>query len=170
MLLGLGDARCRLHERARRRGVLMAELEELQKRISILEDVEAIKKLKSRYWRCLDRKLWDELADCFVEDAKFDIAPAIKLQGRKEFVEFLVKMLGSARTAHQGHNAEIEITSDTTARGTWALYDDIRFIQPNSRVRGYGFYEEEYVKDDGSWKIGSMKLGRTFLERSKWES
>ena len=148
----------------------MAELEELQRRIRALEDVEAIKKLKSRYWRCVDRKLWDELADCFVDDAKFDIASWRKLEGTREFVQSLAKVLGSASTAHQGHNAEIEITSDTTARGIWTLYDDIRDVQSKTTFRGYGFYEEEYVKKDDGWKIKSMKFARTFMERSKWES
>ena len=148
----------------------MTELENLQRRITILEDVEAIKKLKSRYWRCVDRKQWNELADCFVEDAMFDIAPAIKLQGRKEFVQFLGKMLGSAITAHQGHNAEIEITGDTTAKGMWTLYDDIRNVESNTVLRGYGFYEDEYAKEKSGWKIKSIKFIRSFMERSKWES
>jgi len=42
---------------------------DLEKRIRILEDVEAIKKLKARYWYCLEHKLWDELRDVFTEDA-----------------------------------------------------------------------------------------------------
>jgi len=149
----------------------MTELENLQRRITILEDVEAIKKLKSRYWRCIDRKLWDELADCFVEDVVFEILqPAMKLQGRKEVIQFLAERLGSTITAHQGHNAEIEITSDTTAKGMWTLYDDIRNVESNTVLRGYGFYEDEYAKEKDGWRIKSIKFIRSFMERSKWES
>ena len=34
-----------------------------------LEALEAIKRLKYRYLRCLDQKLWDEIGECFTEDA-----------------------------------------------------------------------------------------------------
>ena len=33
---------------------------DLEKRVRVLEDVEAIKKVKAKYWYCLERKLWDE--------------------------------------------------------------------------------------------------------------
>ena len=36
---------------------------------SELIEIEAIKRLKYKYLRCLDQKLWDELAECFVENA-----------------------------------------------------------------------------------------------------
>ena len=34
-----------------------------------LHEIEAIKRLKYRYMRCLDQKRWAELAECFTEDA-----------------------------------------------------------------------------------------------------
>jgi hypothetical protein len=34
-----------------------------------LEEIEAIKQLKYRYFRCLDSKRWAELAECFAPDA-----------------------------------------------------------------------------------------------------
>jgi len=33
------------------------------------KDLEAIKRLKYKYQRCIDTKQWDELRDCFTEDA-----------------------------------------------------------------------------------------------------
>ena len=41
---------------------------DLEKRIRRLEDREAIKELKARYWYCIERKLWNELPDLFTED------------------------------------------------------------------------------------------------------
>ena len=35
-----------------------------------LLDIEAIKRVKYAYLRCLDQKLWDEMADVFTEDAE----------------------------------------------------------------------------------------------------
>ena len=34
-----------------------------------LREIEAIKRLKYKYMRCLDQKGWAELAECFTEDA-----------------------------------------------------------------------------------------------------
>ncbi len=34
-----------------------------------LVEIELIKQLKYKYARCLDQKLWDQMADLFVEDA-----------------------------------------------------------------------------------------------------
>ena len=45
-------------------------MSDLERRIRALEDVEAIKRLKYRYWRHLDLKQWDELAACFAADAR----------------------------------------------------------------------------------------------------
>jgi len=52
-----------------REAVIMADLAELEARIRRLEDIEAIRRLKYKYFRCLDSKLWDEFAECFTEDA-----------------------------------------------------------------------------------------------------
>jgi len=53
---------------------------------------------------------------------------------------------------------EIEITSSTTARGIWAMFDYLRF--PTFIFKGYGHYEEEYVKEVGGWKIKRVLLTR----------
>src|SRR5882762_6926176 len=47
----------------------MTMSDSLEKRIQALEDIEAIKRLKYRYWRYLDLKQWDELAGLFVLEA-----------------------------------------------------------------------------------------------------
>jgi hypothetical protein len=50
----------------------MAEPAEMEKRIRVLEEIEAIKKLKAKYFRCVDKKLWDEMEELWVEDAVAD--------------------------------------------------------------------------------------------------
>jgi len=144
----------------------MAELADLETQIRVLGDIEAIKKLKAKYWRCIDKKLWDELEDCFVEDAVADYGKNLNFRGRKAIIQFLKDNLGSDSviTVHQGHNPEIEITSDTTARGIWALHDYLVF-QPNITINGWGHYEDEYVKQNGEWKKKSIKETRL---REEW--
>ena len=43
-----------------------------------LVDIEEIKQLKARYWRCIDTKSFDELATVFAEDAVFDFRQAVR--------------------------------------------------------------------------------------------
>jgi hypothetical protein len=143
----------------------MNPLGEIEARVRRLEDIEAIKKLKARYWRCVDRKLWGEMAEVFTEEATADYGPDIKLKGRQAIVDFLKGSLGADTviTSHVGQRPEIELTGESTATGTWWLNDYI-VMQPNVRRRGYAFYEDEYVKENGKWKKKSTKVTTTLEE------
>jgi hypothetical protein len=66
-------------------------------------------------------------------------------------------------SAHQGHNPEIEITSDTTARGVWLLNDRL-IVQTIATMNAWGYYEDEYVKVSGEWKKKGTKLTRILEE------
>ena len=138
----------------------MADLSDLEKRIRVMEDIEAIKNLKAKYFRCVDKKLWEEMETVLTEDAVADYGMGIELlQGRQAIIEFLKKNLDrdSMISVHQGHNPEIEITSDTTARGVWVLNDRL-IIQTIATLNGWRYYEDEYVKVNGEWKKKSTKI------------
>jgi hypothetical protein len=70
-------------------------------------------------------------------------------------------MLGpkSRVTVHQVHAPELELTSDTTARGAWALHDIVRLL-PGLTLDGYGHYHETYEKQSGQWRFKSSTLTR----------
>ena len=97
----------------------MNPLGEVEARVRKLEDIEAIKKLKAKYWRCVDRKLWDEMAEVFTKEATADYGPDIKLKGRPAIVQFLKSSLGADTviTSHVGQRPEIELTGESTATG-----------------------------------------------------
>ena len=132
-----------------------------------LREIEAIKRLKYRYFRCLDQKRWEELAECFVEnatsaysDGKFSFA------GREEIMRFLVGALDrpTILTAHTGHHPEIDLVGADRAIGVWALEDTVIDVEHKVTIRGAGFYRDEYVKIDGRWKLKSTGYQRTFEE------
>jgi hypothetical protein len=135
--------------------------------MSQLEEIEAIKQLKYRYFRSLDSKRWAELADCLTADATaaYDDGK-YSFQGRDEIMGFLEGALGRPTliTLHQGHHPEIEITSPTTAKGIWYLEDEVIDAKRNTTLRGAAFYHDEYVKQGGAWKIKSTGYTRTFEE------
>ena len=135
--------------------------------MSLLEEIEAIKRLKYKYFRCLDSKRWAELADCFTPDAtsSYD-GGKYSFAGSAQIVGFLEGALGRPTmiTLHQGHHPEIELTSPTTATGTWYLEDQVIDAKRNTSLRGAAFYHDEYVKLGGAWKLQSTGYVRTFEE------
>jgi ketosteroid isomerase-like protein len=141
----------------------MSNSSDIERRIRILEDIEAIKNLKARYWRSVDLQQWENLADCYTEDVVFDDAHFGRMEGRSYIVKVLKRAMRNIKTIHQGHNPEIEVLDDTTARGRWTLND--RVETPDGVVMaGYGIYEDDYVKLGDSWKIRSSKLTYIFQE------
>lgn len=141
----------------------MTEVNQLETRIRMLEDIEAIRKLKSRYWRCVDNKLWQELGECFTEDMVLSFMSK-SIEGRNACVQFLKEVLSGAVSVHQGHQAEIEITSESTARAIWTLNDLLLDMQPGVNYTGFGYYEDEYVKENGNWKIRRSKVSYYFTQ------
>ena len=132
-----------------------------------LHELEAIKRLKYKYLRCLDQKLWDEIGTCFTPDASCSYSGGkYAFDGRDAIVDFLRKAMGapSFYSSHRVHHPEIEFTSATTARATWALEDEVIETKAQITIRGAAFYHDEYVKQDGVWRIRSTGYQRTFEE------
>ena len=130
------------------------------------ETIEEIKRLKYRYVRCIDCKLWDELSECFAEDAVTSYAGGqYSFEGRENILAFLKEALPPTMiTMHQCFHPEIEITSETTAKGSWGFHDYLIELKENTSLRGYAYYQDEYVKVDGKWKIKSTGYRRIFEE------
>jgi len=132
-----------------------------------LQEIEAIKQLKYKYMRCIDEKRWDELAECFAENATVSYSgDKYAFAGRDAIMKFLVDSMNrdSFLSSHRVGHPEIEVTSETTATGIWALQDTVIDTQFEITLRGAAFYRDEYVKIGGQWKIQSTGYERTFEE------
>ena len=156
----------------------MADLASLEMKIKVLEegyrklsDIEAIKRLRHRYWRCIHQGLWDDLVDCFAEDAAIDYGFGIKLQGRKALTQFFKESMApsNALVFPQGHNPEIDLTSDTTAKGIWQLDNVMVDAKTKVAVRHGASYDEEYAKVNGDWKIKRQKVTHVFRQPVQME-
>ena len=132
-----------------------------------MDDLEAIKQLKARYFRTMDTKQWDEMRAVFTDDVTIDTTASggDVLAGADSFVAFLRETLGEVTTVHHGHMPEIELTGPTSASGVWALHD-ILLWPGGMRLDGYGHYHETYEKVDGAWKIASSTLTRLHMDFS----
>lgn len=133
-----------------------------------LQEIEAIKRLKYTYLRCLDLKQWDEMAACFTPDATAAYGDGkYSFNGRDQIMQFLRDALGghSLISSHRVQQPEIDLTSATTATGIWALDDVVIETSSGTTIRGAAFYHDEYVKVGGQWKIKSTGYQRLFEER-----
>lgn len=124
--------------------------------------IEAIKRLKARYFRYLDTKQWDKFAELFTEDATgvwdgFEDGGS-QFEGGAVIAREIARKCADAITIHHGHMPEIELTGDTTATGIWAMYDYVRM--PEVAFEGYGHYHEEYRLTHGDWRIHRLHLTR----------
>jgi len=132
-----------------------------------LVEIEQIKRLKYKYMRCLDQKLWEEMAECFTADASAAYSGGkYAYQGRDAILAFLRESMGaeSFHSSHRVHHPEIELTSPTTASGVWALEDVVVETRWQITIRGAAFYRDEYAKQDGVWRIRHTGYKRTYEE------
>lgn len=132
-----------------------------------LLEIDAIERLKARYFRLMDTKAWTGFAAIFAPDAELDVADDAgpdqgRVSGGSEIAASIERAVGTARTVHHGHMPEIELIGPESARGVWAMFDYVEWPSEGDRVdlRGYGHYIETYRKIDGEWRIASMKLTR----------
>lgn len=130
--------------------------------------LEEIKRVKYRYLRCVDLKLWDEVADTFTPDAVADYGTPSKgdgpkLDSREAIVAFLRQSLDNDLiTTHFAGQPEIEIDGDT-ATGVWAFQDKVISVKHGVEIAGAAFYEDRYRRcDDGKWRITRTGYTRTY--------
>ena len=140
--------------------------------LEMLKNKMEIEELKSDYWWYLDSKQFDKLlSDVFTEDLKLYVGmpgmgdEAIQTaSSAKEWAENTSGQLTGVTTAHQGHQAKIKITSDTTAIGRFVLNDHLLFPDGQSMMYGYAYYIDDFIKIDGKWKIDAIRLGYIMVE------
>ena len=131
-----------------------------------ITEIESIRQLKYRYFRYLDQKLWEPLKELFVPEAVSSYSGGkYAFKGRDAILEFLASSLGPTMiTMHHGHHPEIQLTSESTATGIWALEDVVIDTANELTIRGAAYYRDEYVKLNGEWKIRSTGYERLYEE------
>jgi hypothetical protein len=138
------------------------------------DDYEEVRRLKARYFRYIDLKRWPELRTLFSSDARilgFSFSPA----DPDTFVETVSSYMSGVVSIHQGFMPQLEPRSDNSIRGIWSMFDQLTW-EPGSReeqgfhvpdmwgIRGYGHYEEEYVRTAEGWRISFLRLSRLRIE------
>ena len=138
--------------------------------------VEEIKKLKARYFRCMDTKDWAGMVEVYAPDATADFraeSPDGFVKGAASIVAYTRASIENVTTVHHGHMPEINILSSNEAMGIWAMEDLLFWPEGEgikradgariSRLHGFGHYHETYRVHDGQWRIQTLRLSRLYV-------
>jgi len=140
------------------------------------EDRAAIVTLKSRYFRLVDGKDWVRLRSLFADGCRFEGLWSAA-ESPDAFIANLRANLGpEVITVHRGYAPELEARGAARARGIWPMTDYLSWpldrpraylgvgLQGQTGIRGYGYYEEDYLLADGVWRIAYMRLSRQRID------
>jgi ketosteroid isomerase-like protein len=135
----------------------------LERRLRVLEDIEAIKQLKFRYADACDRGYdFDTLASLFTEDAVWDGGLFGRHEGREAIREFFRGVSSDIPFAiHYMMNPIISVDGDE-ASGQWYLFQTCTFADGNTAIWGAARYDEQYRRIDGEWMFSHLNLISSF--------
>ena len=134
----------------------------LARRVERLEDEQAIEILQRAYGYYLDKALWHEAADLFAEDGTLEIAGGEVFVGKIRVLDYLQSLSpeGLTRGRLFDHmQLQPIITLDpngSSAQGRWHFFAQIG-IHQQLAVWRIGTYENEYVKQNGLWRIRALR-------------
>ena len=135
------------------------DLESLEARITRLEDLEAIKQLKTRYCEiCDDDHNPAEITSIFTEDGIWEGRGIGKAQGHDEIRALFTRFQQSISfSQHMVMNPIIEIDGDR-ASGRWYFLGPFTMTEGNQAKWQAARYREDYVKVNGQWKIAHLRV------------
>ncbi len=149
---------------------LEQRIADLERRKTRIEDFNAIKRLQRAYGYYVDEALWDEVADLFAEDGTIEIGLDGVYVGKRRIREYLYALGGGRQGLAEGELNEhmqvmpvITLGADgTSARGRWRTIVMAGKLGEQA-FWGEGPYENEYVKEDGVWKLKSVHWYQTVI-------
>ncbi len=133
------------------------DMTELEKRMTRMEDIEAIKQLKALYCEiCDDDHNPDRITTIFVEDGIWEAGDFGKGQGHaaiRELFQGFQKMISFSQ--HMVMNPIIKVDGDR-AKGTWYFLGPFTFGKTTAKWQAVR-YEDDYVKVNGEWKYQHLR-------------
>ncbi|MBN1904889.1 MAG: nuclear transport factor 2 family protein [Deltaproteobacteria bacterium] len=128
------------------------------------EAIRAIKRLQCAYGQYAEFGLWDDLADLFASDGigHYPVGDLKKEEIRKLFINDIGGgKLGLPEGLLYPHimlQPVVTLAPDgKSAKGRWRVFTMLGFHEKNANWAG-GVYENEYIKEDGVWKIKDLRF------------
>jgi hypothetical protein len=116
-----------------------------------------INEVLALYCHCIDRGRWDGFAEIFTDDCRLDLRPLLALfEGKAGIVKFIETLKPLPITMrHYNCNAVIRGNAGSARAESYVLA--LTGAEGNLQ-QTTGFYEDEFVKQQGRWKIRSRRL------------
>lgn len=139
----------------------MSSLEErlarVEARLDLLEDIESVRKTIARYCKGIDDKDIDALAALFAADAQVTVSPwGLSASGHAAVVDFYAQSFHDSKaTRHYLSNAVIE--PDGQGYRSHCYFQNAVDSPPQS-LRGWGIYEDRFIREDGAWKFLNKRI------------
>ena len=138
-----------------------ARLAAYRERVARLEDHDAVENLQATFGFFFDKGLWEDAADMFTDDGKFEYGQSGVYIGN-ERIRRAMLLLGPEGLGqgylnnHMMLQAVITVADDgNSATGRWQ--GPVMLAEPGANgIWGVGIYENKYEKDNGVWKIADL--------------
>ena len=128
-----------------------------EKRLLDQLEIEDIKTLKYRYMRFMMLGEIEAMRDLLTADVKAEYSDGkYSYDGADAVLEFLRGTHApdsGLRSIWQLGHPEIEITGPDTANGIWYFQHKTLHKPSGMNIEMASFYRDEYVKQDGRWRI-----------------
>ena len=142
----------------------------LKARAQRIKDCNDIKRLQRIFGYYFDRGLWDEMADLFSENATLEYARDGVYTGKEKIRKYFYAFGGNKSGLREGQLNEhfqlmpvITLSDDgLTAKGRWRDLS-LQGQYGKEAFWGEGPYENEYIREDGVWKISKLCWYQTIL-------
>jgi hypothetical protein len=145
------------------------KLDELEARITRLEDLNAIERLQKAYGYFVDKGQWTLLSELFTEDATLEIGGKGLFLGRARVLEYMQTAFGpdGAKEGVLANHMQFQPIPDVSPDGMTGWVRSRAYVMSNA---GWGLplYENEYAKGaDGVWRIS--RLSGPFTMYTSWD-
>ncbi len=150
--------------------VLQQQLQDLQARAEQVKDANAIKKLQRAYGYYIEKGLWDEVVALFADDATLELARDGVYSGKDRIRDYFYTLGQGKQGLHEGQlNEQLQVMpvvtlglDGKTAKARWRNILLVGELGKHAEL-GEGPFENEYVKDNGIWKLSKVKWQQAFL-------
>jgi hypothetical protein len=161
---------------------LEARIKNLEDQLRIVQDIEEIKKLQRIYGYYLEHWMAEDVIDLFSDSPDVTvIVRAGTFRGKEGIKRFFrhgkdvkLKMTKDPEFLHQVMQLQGVVTVNPdgkTAKGRWYGFGANAFPQKGGKINSgwmNGTYENEYIKENGKWKILILHWCMTF--HASWKN